>query len=204
VALIIIEDRGQKNSGKIDKHKLKHLYFESRGVYWERYPLPVGDYIVGTPDVLDVISRKKNRDIEPKKMDFLGTYKECVDTKKDLQEIAGNICGKQHGRFRDECIMAKNNGIKLYILIENTENVKSIDDLEKWNNPRLYIQKWITTSSGERRKVLKYPDATKGSTLAKAMRTMQTKYGVQFLFCTPDEAGKRVVELLTMEADYGK
>lgn len=200
VAVIVIEDKGQQEK----KHEIKHLWFESHGIYWERYPLPCGDYIPGTDKVLDVICRKQKRNMEPKKMDFLGTYKVCVDTKKDLQEIAGNICGKQHERFRDECILSKNNGIKLYVLVENEEGVKSIDDLEYWNNPRLRIQKWITTPSGKRRKTLKYPDATKGSTLAKAMRTMQTKYGVQFSFCTPDEAGKRVVELLTMEAEYGE
>lgn len=37
---------------------------------------------------------------------------------------------------------------------------------------------------------------TKGETLAKAMLTMEQEYGVHFLFCHPNEAGAKVVELL--------
>lgn len=195
--MIVIEDKGQQDK----KHELKHLYFESQGIYWERYPLPVGDYIIANNQVLDVIARKQERGTEIKKIDFLGTYQTCVDTKKDLQEIIGNVCGKQHARFRDECILAQNNKIKLYVLIENEGGIKSIDDLETWDNPRLHIQKRITTPTGQRRKVLKYPDATKGVTLAKAMRIMQEKYGVEFEFCRPEEAGERILLLLNAKQE---
>ena len=198
--MIIIEDKANKEG----KHIEKHLYFESHGIYWERYPLPVGDYILANDAVLDVIARKQARGIEIKKADFFGTYKTTVDTKCEMQEIIGNVCGDQHERFRDECILAQNNGIKLYVLIQNEDGISDISDLETWDNPRLYMQKWVTTPSKERRKVLKYPRATKGTTLAKVMRTMEEKYGCKFLFCTPEEQGKKVVELLNMEADYGK
>lgn len=193
MSIILIEDKGQQNN----KHITKHLFWEGHGVYWERYPLPVGDYVLANAQILDVISRKQERGIDVKKMDFLGTYKTCVDTKKDMQEICGNICGPQHGRFRDECILAQNNNIKLYVLVENSDGVNSIDDLDGWDNPRAKIQKWITTPSGERRKVLKYPTATKGATLAKAMKTMQDKYGVEFRFCTSEEAGGRILSILS-------
>lgn len=195
MAVIVIEDKGQQEK----KHELKHLWFENHGIYWERYPLPCGDYILGTEKVINVISRKQKRGMEPKKMDFLGTYRVSVDTKKDLQEIITNICGEQHERFRDECILAQNNGIKLYVLIENKDDVRSIADLDYWENPRAKMKKWVTTPSIERRKVLKYPRATSGPTLAKAMRTMEEKYGVQFLFCTPEESGARLLELLSSE-----
>lgn len=146
--------------------------------------------------VEDVIRRKEKRGVPLKKMDFLGSYKKAVDTKRDLQEIIGNICGAQHDRFRDECILAKNNGIQLYVLVENEDGIKDTKDLNAWENPRVKIQKWVTTPSGQRRKVLKYPHATKGDTLAKAMDTMEEKYGVKFLFCHPDEAGERVLSIL--------
>ena len=94
--MIIIEDKAQQDK----KHIAKHMYFEQNGIYWERYPLPVGDYILYNDAVADVIARKQKRGIEVKKMDFLGTYNVCVDTKKDMQEIVGNICGQQHARFR--------------------------------------------------------------------------------------------------------
>ena len=195
--MIVIEDKAQQNN----KHELKHVYFESHGIYWERYPLPVGDYILANEQVLDVITRKQKRGTDVKKMDFLGTYNVTVDTKKDMQEIIGNICGPQHDRFRDECILAQNNGIKLYALVENEDGVKSVDDLETWDNPRVHIQKWVTTPSGQRRKMPKYPDATRGIALAKAMRTMQEKYGVQFLFCRPEESGKQILSLLNMKSE---
>lgn len=58
------------------------------------------------------------------------------------------------------------------------------------------MQKWTTTPSGERRKVLLSPNATKGETLAKAIETMEQKYGVKFLFCKPEEAGAMILKLL--------
>lgn len=197
MSVVIVEDKGQQAG----KHENKHRWFDSHNVELLQAPLPVGDYILYTDVVEDVLRRKAKRGVDLKKMDFLGSYKKCVDTKKDIQEIVGNICGPQHDRFRDECILAKNNGIQLYVLVENTDGVCDINDVLFWENPRAKIQRWITTPSGQRRKVLKYPDATKGKTLFKAMLTMQCKYGVRFLFCRPDEAGERIIELLGGSAD---
>lgn len=193
MSMIIIEDKGQKE----EKHELKHLFWEDQGICWERYPLPVGDYILGSSSVMDVIARKQKRGVDIKKMDFLGTYEICIDTKKDMQEIAGNICGPQHDRFRDECILAKNNGIKLIVLVENTDGIQKLADVEKWLNPRKKITRQITLPNGQIKRIWAYPDATKGETLAKAMRTMQEKYGVRFLFCHPDETGEMIIRLLT-------
>ncbi len=197
MSIMIVEDRGQQAG----KHGIKHQWFDSHDVELLQAPLPVGDYILYTDTVADVIRRKAKRGVDLKKLDFLGSYKVCVDTKKDMQEIVGNICGKQHERFRDECILANNNGIRLYVLIENTDGIRSVDDVFVWKNPRSKIQKWITMPSGQRRKVLKYPDATRGETLARAMMTMQERYGVKFLFCHPDEAGERILQLLTAQEE---
>lgn len=193
--MILIEDKAQQSG----KHIVKNRYWTERGIEVTQEPLPVGDYIIANDKVMDVIFRKEKRGIDVKKMDFLGTYDSCVDTKKDIQEIIGNVCGKGHGRFRDECILAKNNGIQLFVLIENEDDVKTIDDLRIWDNPRKHIQKWVTTPSGEKRKVLKYPDATSGEGLAKSLNTMQERYGVIFKFCSPEEAGAMVLELLGVE-----
>lgn len=197
MSIMIVEDKGQK----AEKHENKHCWFDHHDVDLLQVPLPVGDYILYTDAVADVIRRKAKRGIDLKKLDFLGSYKVCVDTKRNMQEIVGNICGKQHERFRDECILAKNNGVQLYVLVENEEDIHCIVDVFAWENPRAKIQKWITTPSGQRRKVLRYPEATKGETLAKAMGTMQEKYGVKFLFCHPDEAGERILQLLTVQEE---
>ena len=200
--MVILEDQAQK----LDKHKLKNLYWQKNGVDVIRMPLPVGDYIIGNEKVMDVIARKKVRGIAPKKMDFLGTYDVCVDSKFDIQELISDICGKQHDRFRDECILAQNNGIKLYILVENkggqikgskivNPTIRRLEDLHKWVNPRLCIFK-----SGKQA----YPSATKGITLMKACMTIRRKYGTEFVFTTPEESGEKIIELLKGETLWQK
>lgn len=174
----------------------KHIQIERMGHELVSIPLQFGDYCILNDDMQETINRRgKNL----KKSDTAPFIKVCVDAKKNIQEIVGNICGKTHARFRDEIILSKAHGCKMYVLIENMDDVKSIDDLEQWHNPRLDMKKWIITPSGERRKVPKYPTATKGETLAKAMRTMQDKYSCEFLFCSPEESGAMVLELLGKE-----
>ena len=191
--MVILEDQAQK----MDKHKLKNLYWQKNGIDVIRMTLPVGDYIIGNEKVMDVIARKKMRGIAPKKMDFIGTYDVCVDSKFDIQELISDICGKQHDRFRDECILAQNNGIKLYILVENKKaaitkdiwnpTIRDLSELHTWKNPRLFIRR-----SGKQL----YPSATRGITLQKACYTMQKKYGCRFVFTTPEESGAKIIELL--------
>lgn len=193
--MMLIEDKGQKEG----QHILKNRYFDNNEIEVLRAPLPVGDYIVASDKVVDVIHRKSARSMELKKMDFLGTYEVSVDTKKDMQEIVGNICGKAHPRFRDECILAQNNGIKLYVLVENTDKVHSINDVFTWHNTRAdrynkiaymhTLGKWLNVP-------LPKAKPTSGAVLAKAMLTMQLKYGVEFVFCRPEDAGAKVIELL--------
>jgi ribosome-associated protein len=196
--MVLIEDKGQKEG----LHILKNRYFAAHDVEVLRAPLPVGDYIVADDKVLDVIRRKAARNMEVKKMDFLGSYIVSVDTKKDMQEICGNVCGQQHARFRDECILAQNNGIKLYVLVENTDGIADVRDVFRWRNPRLErynkvkymhsIGKWANVN-------LPKSPPTSGATLAKALLTMQLKYGVEFLFCRPEKSGEKILELLKVE-----
>ena len=193
--MIILSDKGQQKG----KHEVKNQYWIENGIDVLNAPLPVGDYIAGTDKVMDVVFRKDKRGIALKKMDFLGTYTKTVDTKRDIQELVGNVCGGQHARFRDECILAQNNEIQLYILIENLDGVTCLDELKDWKNPRLEryekvkymhsIGKWKSV------KIPKFPP-TSGETLMKACKTMQEKYGVCFKFCHPEEAGATVLSLL--------
>ena len=106
----------------------------------------------------------------------------AVDTKASMQEIAQNIGGtkEEHERFRRELIKARENGCHLYVLIENDEGITNIDDVRHWVNPRL-----IDSSA-----------AITGDRLAKAMATMQNKYGVTFCFCPPEQAARYIYYLL--------
>ena len=188
--ITILEDKGQKEN----KHRDKNLYWQLHGVQVIRKPLPIGDYILGTDRVMDVINRKDKRGIPVKKMDFVGAYTITIDSKYSIQELVSDVCGKQHERFRDELILAQNNGVDLIILVENTDGITTLSELHKWVNPRLFIKQ---RGGGQ-----KYPKATRGVTLMKSCYTLQQKYGCQFLFCKPDEAGRMIVELLTRGTQY--
>lgn len=169
--MIILEDTRQQ----LNRHNIKHKWFEEHRVEIRRSKLWVGDYTLPA-----------NQSI-------------CVDTKKDVHELIGDICGKQHERFRSECQRAQEAGIKLYILVENkgglikgtkdiyNPTIRDLSELHSWKNPRLFIRR-----SGKQL----YPSATRGITLQKACYTMEKKYRCEFLFCTPEESGQKIIELL--------
>ena len=108
----------------------------------------------------------------------------AIDTKKDIQELIGDLT-KDHERFRNELLLSKKCGAKLIILIED-EKVTCINDLYTWYNWRLK----------------KSPKATKGSTLAKMLYTIENNtedYNCQFLFVEKAECGAKIIELLTRQ-----
>ena len=107
-----------------------------------------------------------------------------VDTKARLLELAQNV-DQQHDRFRNELVKAKEAGIKLVVLVENEDGVTDFATLAKWQNPRRFVNA---------KKGLRPP--IDGMRLAKACLTMEKKYSARFLFCSPEEAGARVIEIL--------
>lgn len=115
--------------------------------------------------------------------DYMVIPKVSVDTKKDIYEAANNI-EHDHTRFRDECIRARELGCQLIILIENEDGVTCLDDLAGW------------VESDEHFSVRRGKKRFEGKRLSKAMRTMSQRYGVIFEFCSPSEAGHKVMELL--------
>lgn len=194
--MILIEDMGNK----VGLHVAKNNYWSSNGVEVLRAPLPVGDYVLVNDKIQDVLDRKTKRGIEPKKMDFLGTYTVCVDTKRDMNEIEGNIIGKAHARFRDELILAQNNGIKLYVLVENRDKINDVRDVFRYTSKRrLNWLKYNKLHQEGRALNIVIPSKppVSGANLAKSMLTMQERYGVTFLFCKPEESGKKIIDLLT-------
>lgn len=204
IILKIAADKGQQAG----KHEVKHNWLRQNGHELIELPLPVGDYIEITEAVQSVIDRRGDK---LKKMDFMGVVRVSVDTKKDLQEVVGNIQGKSHARFRDECILAQQNGIKLYILVEHGGNIKSLEDVANWKNPRQFLyekkirkefgipkgadfQAEVAELKSHGAKIVRGP--TTGEELYKAMVTMSEKYGVEWVFCDKKDTGKRIIELL--------
>lgn len=106
----------------------------------------------------------------------------AVDTKADMAEIAQNIGGTtaEHNRFREELKLAREYGCQLFVLVENEDGIEDLEQVAYWTNPRLA-----------------YSDrAINGPQLMRAMKTMQERYGVVFLFCRPAEAATVIKDLL--------
>ena len=95
--------------------------FDALGVKYFRSKLYVGDY------------------------QSLDNPRLVIDRKKDLQEICGNVC-QQHERFKAELLRAKEQGIKLVILCEHGADIKSLEDVYFWSNPRKYQIRWKTVN----------------------------------------------------------
>ena len=147
--MIILED----TRNQIGKHETLNAQLELMGCQVMRSKLFVGDYTLATDQHI------------------------CIDTKKDILELAGNICGRQHERFRAECERAKISQIRLIILIEEQTPI------QEWKSPRNRRNQALTQ--------------VKGETLYKAMNTMHERYGVEFIQCDKRETAYKIKELLT-------
>ncbi len=135
---------------------------------------------------------------------MLSNGKIVVDRKQHLTEVCGNLI-QDHKRFKAEALRAQEAGIKLIILVEDGVKVKSIDDVESWVNPRrhLYCKKYGISTKGDIEAEIKEfvrnggtKPPTSGPQLAKTMRTMTERYGIQWEFCRKADTGKRIIELL--------
>jgi len=118
-----------------------------------------------------------------------------IDRKKNLQELCGNVC-QQHERFKAELIRAMELGIKIVILCEHGNGITCLDDVLFWDNPRRRAVKWVTTPTGQRRKVLSSPKAINGDQLYKSFCTIRDRYNVDFVFCDPKSTGAEIVRIL--------
>lgn len=145
--MIIIED----TRNQVGKHKVLNAELQKHGIQVIRTKLYVGDY-----------SRLDNQTV-------------CIDTKSNWLEVIGNLT-KQHERFRDECLRARNAQIKLIILVE--ENISP----EQWKSP--------VRRNGE---VISH---IKGTILQKIINTMQERYGVEFIWCDKTTTAKKIIEIL--------
>lgn len=145
--MLIVEDTRQKDG----KHQQKHIGFEDLGVDLLRCKLPFGDYAL-PPAV-------------------------SVDTKENLEEIAGNLCGsmKERDRFIRECKAAAAAGCQLVIMVE-TEHDGSLLDL---GDIRIGSGKVVT-----------------GLQLYRAMTAVSGRYGVRFVLVRPEDAAKEIMKLL--------
>lgn len=150
--MIFVHDTRDKRG----KHKNVDDYLESRGHRIIRTKMFVGD------------------------VTLLHDQSTVIDLKRNLQEVVGNVA-QQHERFAAECTDAKENGIRLIILVEHGGVIRSMEDVREWTNPRLDAS----------------PYAISGERLYKIMRTMADKYGIEWMFCNKRQTGKVVEAIFT-------
>lgn len=184
----IIKDTRQQEG----KHDRKHDQIIECGVKLLTSCMPCGDYC--SFDGLSEETKRKVFDLSyqyennlnprPKLRKevseaLLKEIKVSVDTKQNLDELARNLMNrKDHSRFWKEVRKAKENGIHLIILIEHSKEIKDIKDVAKWNS---------------------YFSPISGRALMDEIYRTHISYGVDFIFCSKSETGKRIVELLNGE-----
>lgn len=145
--------------------KIKHItdYFDAAGIKHFRSKLAVGDYI---------------------DMDFL---RYAIDRKKNLLEVCQNIC-QGHERFKNELELANELGIRMALLIEHGNAIRTLNDVRYWRNPRKKIS----------------PYALDGADVYKRLLTINKKYGVDIYFCNKHQTGEKIAELLKYRGEtYG-
>ena len=112
---------------------------------------------------------------------YLDNQTICVDTKKDIQEIVGNVTS-QHERFVRELQRANENGIRLVFLIQD-DYITKLEELNRWYNPRLRVS----------------PKATRGTTLFKILYKMEKEYNTKFYLTTRAKCGESIIKILDGE-----
>lgn len=150
--VILTDTRQQK-----EKHILKK--FDEQNIIHIRTGLPSADYMA---------LRYNNG--------FVLDYSVLIDTKKDLVEVANNLCNaSNHERIKREIETARELGCKDFIFLVGDSKIKKSEDIAKWHSPYTKV---------------------KGITLLKIMLTFQKKYGVRFIFCQRKDVGNKIIELL--------
>ena len=150
--IILTDTRQQK-----EKHILKE--FDKQEIKHIRTGLPSADYMA---------LRYNNG--------FVFDYSVLIDTKKDLEEISGNLCNTQnHERIKREIAKARELGCKDFIFLIGDNKVKHVSDIQSWQSPHTKVRGYV---------------------LLKIMQTMTERYGVRFIFCQKKDMGKKIIELL--------
>ena len=129
--------------------------FKAEGVEIVRRALPFGDYI--DPDRPGIV----------------------IDRKQNLSEVANNVV-QDRARFLREVDRANRSGWRLIVLVEHSNRIRSLEDVIRWNNPRLKVS----------------PLAVDGPRLFRIMHAMSTKYSFEWQFCDKVHTGKRIIEIL--------
>ena len=198
--MIIGVDSNQLAKGSHEKsNRANHQRLVSMGHILVPLAIPYGDYIQITPEIDEIIKAKGDK---LSKKDLDGKITISVDRKNSIDEICGNLCSsqKEHERFREEAITAQKANCRFYVVVENTEGIKSLDDIRKWSNPRLHrynkinymhrLGKWQNVKNPGKR------PPCDNIRLMKTMYTMAQKYSIIWVLCSPYESAEIITKIL--------
>ena len=107
-----------------------------------------------------------------------------VDRKQNLLELCNNTT-QDSKRFIAELERAEQMGIKLIVLCEHGGGIERLEDVMYWKNPRLRES----------------PLAVSGERLYRKLSAIGKAHGVLFEFCTKQQTGNRIIELLGGDAE---
>lgn len=156
--MIICDSREQKNA-----HILR--YFERHGIEYQVRKMDTADYMVeGQPNI--VVDRKQNLDEICANLTYKG---------KKFNENGGKGIPSNVARFWREVRRAYEDKIKLVVLIEHGENIKSLADVAAWGGSRSGIS---------------------GRKLVDEMDRLSAAYGVEWQFCGKSETAAKILEIL--------
>lgn len=107
-----------------------------------------------------------------------------IDRKQNLLEVVHNVT-QDKPRFVREIERANRNGARLIILVEHSPQIRQLEDVIGWKNPRLRES----------------PLAVSGDRLFRILKAMEGHYGIEFRFCGKTQTGKRIIEILRGDTD---
>lgn len=171
-------DKNQLIGSHGASNQRKHSQMVREGATLLPLRIPFGDYIRINDAIQHLIDMSGADAIH--KRDLLDLIDLSIDTKKSLVEVCGNVCSRQHERFKEE--LKKADG-RMILLIEEPE-IETLEDVWWWDNPRLKVN----------------PRATKGTALYKSLCTIRDEYKVEIRFCNRKDTGKEIIKILGGES----
>lgn len=169
--MVVWEDTRQQQG----KHDIKHQWFAAHGIEVVRRKLDFGDYMRDGSNV-------------------------SIDTKKDVQELAGDV-GRDHKRFVRELDRAAEAGYQLVVLVEG---------VTPYQRERVMGGEWVSgvcMRCKARRGGLCRPLVTKGCeehgrkplmghALSSMLASLEKGHAVRFMFCRREDSARVICELL--------
>lgn len=138
-------------------HAIVHIkrFFDNHNIEYIDKKLDIGDYCV------------------------IGKENLVIDRKRNLQEVAQNLCSNDKSRFWREIRKAHNEGVKVIILVEQG-GIHCLQDVNCWKSKYQRLD---------------------GRRLQEEMFRIAVAYGVDWIFCHKNSTGKVICDLLGVDYD---